>query len=145
MISSKQETDLYDALGDLDQVLTRSVFGRPVDDWGFEFNPLQQMDEKQIAEINKLDMESAQAELAAGVITLSHWGAQLLKKGIYPTLDSYWVNDLEAMEELEAETMMSQLSQPEPPVMEGAPDVDVDKPDVPDMDDDPGSAQGTAE
>jgi phage-related protein (TIGR01555 family) len=115
MVSSKQETDLYDALGKLDAVLVPSVFGRPVDDWDFEFNPLQQMDEKEIAEINKLDTESARSSFEAGAITLSQWSAQLLKKGTYPTLDSNWVEALEEVEQSEAELMAEQLkAEPEP-------------------------------
>ena len=115
MISSKQETDLYDALGQLDMVLVQSVFGRPVDDWDFEFNPLQQMDEKDIAEINKMDTESAKASYEAGAIKLSHWAAQLLKKGTYPTLDSEYVEALEEVEEIEAEEFANQMNEPEPP------------------------------
>jgi phage-related protein (TIGR01555 family) len=137
MISSKQETDLYDALGKLDQVLTRSVFGRPVEDWDFEFNPLQQMDEKQQAEINKLDSEAAANELQAGVITLSQWAAQLLAKGVYPTLDSEWVESLEGMEELEAENMMNQLDEPDQPGGNEGQDNDmVDPPVDSDLDED---------
>lgn len=130
MISSKQETDLYDALTKLDEVLVPSVFGRPVEDWDFEFNPLQQMDEKEISEINKSDTESAKLALESGVITLSQWAAQLLRKGTYPTLDSDWVEALEQMEEEEAEVMAAQLraaSEPTEPE-EKSDDVDDDSP-----------------
>lgn len=116
MVSSKQETDLYDALGQLDAVLVPSVFGRPVDDWDFEFNPLQQMDEKEIAEINKMDTESARASYEAGAIKLSHWAALLQKKGTYPTLDSEYVEALEEIEEIEAEEFANQMNAPEPPI-----------------------------
>ena len=134
MLSSKQETDLYDAVAQLDEVLTRSVFGRPVEDWDFEFNPLQQMDEKQQSEINKMDTESATSDLQSGAITLSQRAAQLLKKGIYPTLDSEWVESLEEMEELEAETMMSQLSQPDEDDNEGLPALTEGEDDDPTLD-----------
>lgn len=103
MISSKQETDLYDALGQLDDVLVRSAFGRVVDDWDFEFNPLWQMTEKEKAEINKINMEADKGNLEIGSIMLSHVSARLLQNGVYPTLDPDYVEALEDMEELEAE------------------------------------------
>jgi len=113
MLSGKQSSDLYDPLGKLDSVLVPNALGRLVEDWDFTFNPLQQMDEKEISEINKMDIESSRMAYDAGVITLSQWAAQLLQKGIYPTLDAPWVEALEEMERVEAEEIASQMSEPE--------------------------------
>ena len=110
MISSKQETDLYDSLGELDVVLTRSVYGNQVDDWDFEFNPLQQMSEKEVAEIGKMGSEQAEKDLAMGAIMTSHYTAKLLSVGAYPTLDVDYVKTVEGMEELEAELEAERLT-----------------------------------
>ena len=114
MISSRQETDLYDTLGELDEVLVRSVFGHPVDDWDFVFNPLWQMTAKEIAEINKMNMETDTGNLAMGAAMLSHISARLLENGVYPTLDPEYIESLEGMEQLEAEMEAERAAAPPP-------------------------------
>jgi len=103
MITAKQESDLYDPLGQLDQILVRSVLGEYPDDWGFKFPPLWQATAKELAEIEKLHMESDTGNINNGSILPYHAAARLLSDGIYPTLDNDFVDDLEGMAELDAQ------------------------------------------
>jgi len=94
--------------------LVRSVFGHPVDDWDFVFNPLWQMTAKEIAEINKMNMETDTGNLAMGAAMLSHISARLLENGVYPTLDPEYIESLEGMEQLEAEMEAERAAAPPP-------------------------------
>jgi len=136
MISSKQETDLFNPLYKLDQVLVRSALGMYPDDWDFTFCSLWQMTEKEKAEVNKLEAEEAEKNYNLGAIQSHHIAARLLDQGIYPTLTAYEVEAMEQVEEfVQAEEYEKILNPPEeapaqeaPEAAQEAPEGDQDEP-----------------
>lgn len=128
MVSSKQINDLAPQLRQLDKILTVHVFGEQPEGWGFDFNPLWSLSDKDKAEIAKIDAETDAIYVdTLGVIQPHMVAGRLLDQGRYGMLDADFVQDMKATDELEAEEpdepeipMVPQMMQPQqlPPVEE---------------------------
>ncbi len=96
-ISNNQETDLRPQLEYLDQVLYRSEIGEPPEDMDFDFNPLWQMSDAEVATIEKTQAETDQIYIAAGVLHAGNVARELMDRKTYVTLTDA---DVELVDEL---------------------------------------------
>jgi len=110
-LSSKQEKDLRPAWAQLDQILVRSALGFYPDDWSFEFNPLWQLSEREVAEIEQMRAATDAANIGAGIITPSIATGRLRDNRTYPDLTDEFV---ELVAEVDAEKFEEAI-EPEPP------------------------------
>jgi phage-related protein (TIGR01555 family) len=101
MISARQESDLAPQLRQLDEVLTRHVFGTMPEDWSFEFNPLWAMSDLDRATVDKTDAETDVILRDAGIIQSNHAAARIFSTGRYENMESEYVEELKAMDEME--------------------------------------------
>lgn len=70
-IRAKQTAKFDPPLRRLDEVLVRSAIGHWIDDFNYEWNPLEQLNNKEIAEANKLRADRDIIYLTNGVVTAS--------------------------------------------------------------------------
>jgi len=103
MITAQQDSKLAPQLRQLDEVLTRHVFGYMPEDWGFEFNPLWAMSDLDRATVDKTDAETDLMLLDAGIVQSYHIASRWLNNGRYDALDSDYIEDLKAMDEMKLE------------------------------------------
>lgn len=103
MISAQQDYKLAAQLRQLDEVLTRHVFGTRPDDWGFEFNPLWAMSDLDRAVVDKTDAETDSLLLSQGVIQANHAASRVLNTGRYENMEAEYVEDLKAIDEMEVD------------------------------------------
>lgn len=98
-VSSIQSLELTPALYRLDECLIRSALGtRPAEVY-YTWSPLEQMSEKELAEIGKMNAETAQTLATTGIYTPDELRKvvtnQMVESGFYPGLDQV-VSDTEA-------------------------------------------------
>lgn len=90
-ISSIQTLEMTPALYRLDECLIRSALGSRPPEIFYTWSPLKQMTEKEVAEIGKLNAETAQILTNTGIFTQLEMrtvvGNQLVEDGFYPGLD----------------------------------------------------------
>jgi phage-related protein (TIGR01555 family) len=103
MIDARRETYLRPRIDQLDKVLIRSVLGTIPDDFTWEFGPLWQMDETEVADVEKKRAETAQVYVNLGVIDPVIVAKQLLQDGTYVGVDDDWIKELEEASKLEPE------------------------------------------
>jgi hypothetical protein len=92
MLSSKQNKDLRKIFNQLDFVTTRSHFGFYPKNWWFEFNPLWQATNREIADINKIKADTDQIYFGMGVIDPSIIITKLHESGEYSAIDQEYVD-----------------------------------------------------
>lgn len=95
MIDARRETYLRPRINELDQILIRSVLGSIPDDLTWEFGPLWQMDETEVAEVENKRAQTAQVYANLGVIDPVIVAKQLKQDGTYVAIDDEWIQELE--------------------------------------------------
>ena len=89
-IESLQTLDIQPALFRLDEALIRSSLGKRPGELFYEWAPLEQMSEKEQAEIGKLHAETANIIVGTGLFMQEEmrevFGNQLVETGLYPGL-----------------------------------------------------------
>ncbi|WP_454686849.1 anti-CBASS protein Acb1 family protein [Agrobacterium leguminum] len=90
-IASTQSLEITPALYRLDECLIRSALGSRPPEIFYTWAPLEQMSEKEQAEIGKMNAETAEILGRAGIFTSTELrtvvGNQLVESGFYPGLD----------------------------------------------------------
>lgn len=95
-IRAKQLTQLDPGMRQLDEVLVRSALGHMPDDYNYIWNPLAQLNEREIAEARRITSETDQRYLDMGVIQVSQVQRNL------QSAETYQFDD-EDIEQLEAD------------------------------------------
>lgn len=95
-IRAKQLTQLDPGMRQLDEVLVRSALGYFPDDYNYVWNPLAQLNEREIAEARRITSETDQRYLDMGVIQVSQVQRNL------QSAETYQFDD-EDIEQLEAD------------------------------------------
>lgn len=89
-ISSMQELEIGPAMEVLDECLIRSALGNRPDEISYEWRPLEQMSEKEIAEIGKTTAETANTLAVSGLYTDEELRKvttnQLVENNVFPGL-----------------------------------------------------------
>lgn len=104
-IRAKQLTQLDPGMRQLDEVLVRSALGHWPDDYNYIWNPLAQLNEKEIAEARRITAEMDQTYLDLNVIQLSQVQRNLQSAETYQFAD-------EDIEQLEADEDAGMLYEP---------------------------------
>lgn len=90
-ISSIQNLEMTPAIYRLDECLIRSALGARPEEIFYSWSPLKQMTEKELAEIGKMNAETAQTLTNSGLFTPAELRTvvanQLIESGFYPGLD----------------------------------------------------------
>ncbi|MDO9417022.1 anti-CBASS protein Acb1 family protein [Pararhizobium sp.] len=90
-VASIQTLELTPALYRLDECLIRSALGSRPPEIYYSWSPLEQMSEKELAEIGKMNAETAQVLTSSGLFMANELrtvvGNQLIESGFYPGLD----------------------------------------------------------
>lgn len=97
-IKSKQVSQLEPALMVLDEVMVRSALGHMPDDYSYEWNPLEQMNDVESAQAELLRAQKDQTYLDAGIITQSQVQRRLQSSDEYQ-FDDVEIEQLETNEE----------------------------------------------
>lgn len=122
LVSSIQSLEMTPALHRLDECLIRSALGSRPPEIFYEWSPLKQMTEKELAEIGKMNAETANVLNQTGLFTAEELrtvvGNQLVESSFYPGLDQA-MSDSDAAWEADLD---------EPPVP-GPPDTTTPAPD----------------
>jgi phage-related protein (TIGR01555 family) len=127
-VSSIQTLEMTPALYRLDEGLIRSALGSRPDEIFYSWSPLKQMTEKELAEIGKMNADTANVLVTTGLFTPEELRTvvtnQLVESSFYPGLDQAvsetgtdWEKELEAEKEqqrLAAEAALNAKAQPEP-------------------------------
>ncbi|WP_035198451.1 anti-CBASS protein Acb1 family protein [Agrobacterium tumefaciens] len=91
MVASKQALEITPAIYRLDECLIRSALGSRPPEIFYTWAPLEQMSEKELAEIGKMNAETAEILGRTGIFTSVELravvGNQLVESGFYPGLD----------------------------------------------------------
>jgi uncharacterized protein len=95
MIQSNQENNYRPKLAIIDKALVRSALGDYPDDWDFKFEPLKQMDEKQRAELEKLNADRDKIYIDSGVLEPSIVAKQLKLDESYQFIEDDYIAALE--------------------------------------------------
>jgi len=98
MISAKQNSELRPQINKLDNILVRSILGDKPDSWGFEFNSLWQMSDKETSEIEERNAKRDQAYYGMGVITPAIIARQLQSEDTYQHIDNEYIEALEQLD-----------------------------------------------
>ncbi len=98
-IRSKQNTQLKRPLSGLDNVVVRSAVGHMPDDFNYTWNPLKQINEKELAETRKAQADTDIIYLDAGVIGRSHVMRRLESEESYQYQDGV-IEQIESTEDL---------------------------------------------
>lgn len=113
-ITSVQENDLEPAMAVLDECLIRSALGSRPDEIFYTWNPLEQMTEKERAEIGKLHAETAQVLSSTGLFMPEELrqtvGNQLVETGFYPGLGDMLKENGEDLPEFDLERRSQEAS-----------------------------------
>lgn len=95
MIDARRENYLRPRINQLDEILIRSTLGAIPEDFSWEFGPLWQMDETQVAEVENKRAQTAQVYVNLGVIDPVIVAKQLKQDGVYVALDDDYIAELE--------------------------------------------------
>jgi phage-related protein (TIGR01555 family) len=135
-ISSIQNLEMTPALHRLDECLIRSAIGSRPEEIFYSWAPLKQMTEKELAEIGKMNAETANTLVTSGLFMPAELRTvvttQLVESSFYPGLDqaveesgNEWEAELEEgkeQERLSAEAALEAAKNPKPaPVQDAAP------------------------
>lgn len=133
-IQSMQSMEITPAIWRLDECLIRSALGARPPEIFYSWSPLEQMSEKELAEIGKMNADTANVLLTAGIFTPEELRKvvtnQLVESSFYPGLDQVveetgnaWEQELEADKEqarLSAEAALAATKNPKPDQMQDA-------------------------
>lgn len=133
-IQSMQSMEITPAIWRLDECMIRSALGSRPPEIFYSWSPLEQMSEKELAEIGKMNAETANSLLTAGIFTPEELRKvvtnQLVESSFYPGLDQVveetgnaWEQELEAgkeSERLAAEAALEAAKNPKPDPMQDA-------------------------
>ena len=86
MLQAKQESELRPQLERLDAIMVRSELGQMPEDYGFTFNSLWQMSDKELADTEKTRAERDKIYFDMGVIDEGVIAADLKEAGTYANL-----------------------------------------------------------
>jgi phage-related protein (TIGR01555 family) len=109
-IRSKQLTQLDPGMRMLDEVLVRSAMGRWPTDYNYQWNPLRQPDQVELANASKIIADRDAIYLTAGVVQVSQVQRNLQAGEVYQYKDE----DIEELEGLEDANMFTEPVAPEP-------------------------------
>ena len=104
MLQAKQESELRPKLEYLDAVLIRTELGQIPDDYGFEFNSLWQMSDKEKAETEKIRGDRDKIYFEMGVIDEGVIAGDLKEAGTYANLKNEHVELAKQLAEKMRET-----------------------------------------
>jgi phage-related protein (TIGR01555 family) len=99
-IASDQKVKFNPPLDQFDRVFARSTLGYMPDDWASTWNPLRQMTEKEVSEIQDKNSQRDERYLRNGVATEALVAGQLQEDGVYAGIDDQYVQDLEQVDPL---------------------------------------------
>lgn len=133
-VSSIQSLEMTPALYRLDECLIRSALGNRPPEVFYSWSPLKQMTEKELAEIGKMNADTANVLVTTGLYTPEELRTvvttQLVESSFYPGLDQVvadtgneWEADLEeekANAKLSAEAALEEAKNPKPDPMKDA-------------------------
>lgn len=118
-IRARQRREYNPQLRKLDAIMQRSLWGKEADEWGFSWNSLFQLTEKEIAEMENTRATRDKTYLETGVVDEHIVASQLYEDGTYSNIDQTFLDELEkqleelAKEEEENKLLMAQqLKQP---------------------------------
>ena len=113
-ISSDQNTELSPTIETLDEVIVRSGIGSRPEDIYYEWNPLWQLSEKEMADRDKTKADTYKIDIDTGLLPQEVMAQarvnQLIEDGVYPGLD-------QLMEDVDLEEHLSQLNERNPEVI----------------------------
>src|SRR5690625_2570740 len=98
-IRGDQESDYREVLERIDEVLIRSAVGHMPEDFEFEWNPLSQPSDVELAQQELADAQTDDIRLQQGVVTSSQVMRKLQSRGVYAITD----DDIKAQEAIERE------------------------------------------
>lgn len=99
MLANEQETQIAPALRKIDDIMCRSLFGAPVEDFHFEFHPLWQETAKEIADRRKVEAETHSIYLNNLVVSPSVVASELAQTGVYDNLTIEYLEEMRKDEE----------------------------------------------
>ncbi|MGJ8515094.1 DUF1073 domain-containing protein [Carnimonas bestiolae] len=94
-IRSRQENDYRPVIEQINQVLVRSALGSYPEDLNFEFNPLSQPSENEVAQQNLANAQADEMRIAQGVVRRSQVARKLKEQAQYAIGD----DDIERLEQ----------------------------------------------
>jgi uncharacterized protein len=103
MLTSTRENTLSPQMRQLDQVLTRHVFGEMPQGWFFDWNPLWTMSDMDKAAMDKTNAETDAILDGLGAIQTHHIAGRVMECGRYDMLDAEFVEELKAIDEMKIE------------------------------------------
>ncbi|QIG76480.1 putative portal protein [Rhizobium phage RHph_I72] len=123
-VTAIQELEIQPQLSILDDCLIRSALGARPEEIFYNWNPLEQMSEKELAEIGKLHADTAQVVVNTGLFMPEELrqvvGNQFVESGLYPGLGDLLKENGEDLPEFDlerrsAEATVKQLENPPKP------------------------------
>ncbi|QIG74953.1 putative portal protein [Rhizobium phage RHph_I65] len=123
-VTAIQELEIQPQLSILDDCLVRSALGARPEEIFYNWNPLEQMSEKELAEIGKLHADTAQVVVNTGLFMPEELrqvvGNQFVESGLYPGLGDLLKENGEDLPEFDlerrsAEATVKQLENPPKP------------------------------
>jgi len=128
-IRARQRREYNPELRILDKVMQRSLWGEPAEEWGFTWNSLFQLSEKEIAEMQNSRADRDAKYLDQGVVDELVVAQQLYEDGTYTNIDQDFLDDLEKVleqakkdQEEMAKLQQNSLLNPEPKSEEEEPE-----------------------
>lgn len=127
-VRADQNTDMRPTLDPLDNVLVRSALGNYPEETWYEWMSLYQMSDREKAEIDKLEAETAATYASTGLVPLGALAkavqARMIDSGRWPALDQALEEEPDDPEEPDAQmveklTKLLTSTQPKPPGGEG--------------------------
>lgn len=106
MLHNEQEMQLRPALTAIDEMICRSLWGKPVEDFRSEFNPLWQETAAEKAARQKVMADRDKIYLDSTVLAPSIVAKQLRQDGVYDNISDEYLEDLEEAEEESLDTLM---------------------------------------
>lgn len=97
-IKREQTSKIAPALLVLDEVLVRSVLGKWDEDFTYEWNPLEQINQEEVAKVNYTNAQTDKIYLDEGIITPSQVQRNLQTREVYQFKDTA-IAELESIEE----------------------------------------------
>lgn len=109
-IRARQRREYNPQLRKLDSIMQRSLWGEEAEEWGFTWNSLFQLTEKEIAEMENTRATRDKAYLDSGVVDELIVASQLYEDGTYSNIDQDFLDKLKTqLEELAKEEEENKL------------------------------------
>jgi phage-related protein (TIGR01555 family) len=97
VVRGYQVSDLGPELRRFDEIALRSVYGKEVD-FEYEWNPLEQMSDLEIAEVRSKNADTDSKNVAMGAVMPSMVSHELASRGDYANLTPEWIAEQERAE-----------------------------------------------